>query len=81
MINPPLPAELIMISQLHAIWQLIPLPTTQKIREKMILIAKVSQMSAAVDQSSWVIACQTINGFGWPMTKSLLFPSCELLSV
>ena len=35
-----------------------------KIREKMILIAKVSQMSAAVDQSSWVIACQTINGFG-----------------
>lgn len=53
-----------MISQLHAIWQLIPLPTTKKIREKMILIAKVSQMSAAVDQSSWVIACQTINGFG-----------------
>lgn len=30
----------------------------------MILIAKVSQMSAAVDQRSWVIACQTINGFG-----------------
>lgn len=35
-----------------------------KKRGKMILIAKVSQMSAAVDQSSWVIACQTINGFG-----------------
>lgn len=32
----------------------------------MVLIAKVSQMSAAVDQSAWVIACQTINGFGYP---------------
>lgn len=46
-----------------AISQLIPLPT-QKGGWVVILIAKVSQMSAAVDQSSWVIACQTINGFG-----------------
>lgn len=62
----PLLTELIMISPLHAISQLISLQQQNKKKGKMVLIGKVSQMSAAVDHSFWVIACQTINGFGYP---------------
>jgi hypothetical protein len=61
----------IKISQLHVILRgnlfkaCLPRPPKKKTEKGKILIAKVSQMSAAVDQNSCVIiACQTINGFG-----------------